>query len=313
MYSKRLKYLAEEYPKGKALSGLLLCDLEEASIGTPLIARIDPFNGSVRDEDGSTLVKKPSGWIATAENLLELDPVIAQKIMILSISRIAVIPLLSMYKEYDYKPFVVSPQNFFPRKETPLIYDSGGSVTTTNLFDQFNQAALSHIEEFIADRLKIWRYFNIVIQKLAQSKRPDLLTGINAVMNALKHDFSYNTGYTLPYTPPRYLIDEVSISFYRLSDAIPIYDVKRTRGLCVEIMLLSSATNYGNMDKRPVVFRFLFSKFKDGVFSIDGERVKRHNETTVDKCLNIMYDILAASMPNDLIYKKSRKKTEEDF
>jgi hypothetical protein len=315
MYIKKVEFFQNRYPQDRCLSGIVLTDMEGLAVGTPIIAKIDPFLATVVDEEtGMSSYYKDDKTRTTAEDLRRENPKIATNIIARSLSKISVLQLFcSMRGYYDYNEHVITGVNFYPRPELPLIYGSSSRHSVKWISEVVNKPALRDIDGFLSDCFKVNRYLNITLTGLGRSKKADLMGEINTLANALKSEYPHSKALLQTADLPRILVDVMSISFYSLVDVIPVYDVRRTKGVVLEFTLTSSAISADVIPTSCSTYRFIFSKHKDGVFSIDGEKISRPGESQTEKAIELVCSTLANSMPNDQALKpKSKKVSEED-
>jgi hypothetical protein len=108
----------------------------------------------------------------------------------------------------------------------------------------------------------------------------------------------------------RSLIDTVSISFYKLSDVIAVFDTKRATGVCMEVFMTSSAVKNFTYPEKSMTWRFLFCKYRDNAFSIDGEKIQRPSDISTDDGFTYVERGLAGNTANDEAVNAIKKKTK---
>lgn len=312
MYIKKLEFLQNRYPKEKSLPGIILSDQESISVGTPIIAKTDPFVAFTEDENGEAAYYKDTSTRTHAEELLKEDPKLVNKILARSITKMSALHLFCSIRGYcDYNELVINGFNFHFRSEIPLIHDEAHRLSASRISDVFGNPELRDIGGFLSDCFKSHRYLNVLLTGLGQSMKPQLLSEINKLINALKGEYPHSKGILQTAELPRHLIDVLSISFYKLSDVIPIYDIRRTKGVVLEFTITTSGLTGDNIIIGCQTYRFIFSKYKDGVFTIDGEQIIRPGEGQTERCSELICNTLAHSMPHDYALKPKSKKVEE--
>ena len=92
---------------------------------------------------------------------------------------------------------------------------------------------------------------------------------------------------------------------------IAIFDSKKTSGIAAEIFLTNSTHNTSQMsrDGVTVTYRFLFSKSRENLFSIDGETIKRQCDRNTKDVLSSVSSIISKEIPNDEKLKNEKAKT----
>ena len=311
MYIKKVEYLQHRYPLDRTISGMSLMEIESLIVGTPVIGKIDPFMAVIESDEGIVAYYKDENKRATAMDLRNEDPKTVNKILAHSVNKMAIMQMFCSQRGcYDYNEFIVNGSNFHFSNEILLIYDEGYRVTTEWISDVIGKSELRDIGGFLSGHLRSHRYFNITLTGLGMSKKARLMTEINTLINTLRSEYPHSRGSIQNTDIPRYLVDIMSISFYKLVDVIPIYDIHRTKGIMVEFTLTSSGLNGDTAVLGAQSYRFIFSKSKDGVFTIDGEKIKRPSESPTDKCAELVCNILANSMPRDNL-KPKRNRAEE--
>lgn len=250
----------------------------------------------------------------SAKDLYEMGIVEANKILQSSV-KINTIFVFSLYK--DYRDFYVQGMHshhvYFDGKK-PLIFDEGRRFELERLADVHKKDELNNFSEMIRDSLRKNRYINYSFEGVATSNKKYMLEDINTIFNDLQRAFPKNFSFfmsVLNNGTLRSLVDTVSISFYRMQDVIAIFDSKETSGMGVEIFLTNSNHRPIFMDEpeATATYRFLFSKSRENILTIDGELINRQNNRTTSDALSVAVSVISKNIPVDDKLKKVKDKT----
>jgi hypothetical protein len=101
------------------------------------------------------------------------------------------------------------------------------------------------------------------------------------------------------YVDAYVLTDVYSITFFKLSDALTIYDSKKAKGFAVDIFAGSSQIKTINdMPGATMLVRFVFNIDKENLITIDGEQIKRWpDKGKLDDALNYAAMFLGKNTP----------------
>jgi len=333
MYVKKIEYFQEMYPEKNCLSGMLINNVDHLAVGTPCVAIINPFNICKWPEPGpsfkspkskyqygfddepildgdSSNTTKPKTEKTHASDLYKMDQSEMNKIFHRSVSRADVLFLFNArsYNNDFYNKTVVSKCIRLSKKK-PIIYDTSRHISLYRLADVYDSEELNNFPTIIAEDLKSFRYTNYTFSDVSRSNIRYMIEDINKIFNILTKVYKYATCF-YQYTgePTRLLIDTVSIGFYQLNDVIPIFDNKRSDGLCIEIFLTNSRKSITNIihNYSSMTYRFILSASKENVFTIDGELIQRPNDTTIGSALSRLSTRLAEDSPNDTVIKRNK-------
>ena len=161
-----------------------------------------------------------------------------------------------------------------------------------------------NILEQLKDQLDNNRFINYVFEDVKSSNIDNITLNIGKIVNILKSDKNYPNNisfYQYNRDGSRVLIDTVSISFYKIKDVIPVFNYKKLDGICMEITLINSDLKNESLMKQgySMIYRFLFTKYKENIFFIDGQSIKRPNDILIKNTLVKLYSILKRSVPKD--------------
>jgi hypothetical protein len=269
-------------------------------------------------KDGSSAKKKPPTLFGvekiSAEDLYKMSVVEANKMLRNGI-KIDTMFVFSLYKDYHdfYIHGMQSNQVYFDGKK-PLVFDEGHRFELERLTDVHKKDELNNFSEMIYDSLKENRYINYSFGGIATSNKRYMFEDINIIFNDLQRVFPKNFSFfmsTLNNRTLRSLVDTVSISFYRIQDVIAIFDSRETTGMGIEIFLTNSAhkPQHMNESEATATYRFLFSKSRENILTIDGELINRqHNRSTSD-ALGAAFSVINKNIPIDDKLKKDKVKT----
>jgi len=324
MYSKRLKYYREvkEWNKETTLSGTLVAMSHGLSVGTPCLASINkgtshrrPVNRATKkiaDKYGlldpfdpayeSTKKSEYSKLLELIKNGSDISTI--QKLLC---SKYELIEVIIPFVELgcgmgDMTSVVIPPQQISCNSQIPIIYDDN-FYTAEIALDDFPRPS------FVIYQLTTHRFVNYEI-RIGQSNVKKVQTKFNKMVAAFKKFFPFNIcTYYRSNTSSEVLLDTLSISFYKLSDVIPVFDYRSCKeGMCMEVTLANSSINkiYSVNPKTTAKFRFLFSATKENILSIDGEKITRgKSEKPVDAGIKYIYNCMNANIPNDNINIKT--------
>jgi len=92
---------------------------------------------------------------------------------------------------------------------------------------------------------------------------------------------------------------------------IAIFDSKKASGIGAEIFLTNSIHNSSDIQREghSATYRFLFSEFRENLFSIDGELIKRRGDRNTGEVLSMASSTISRGVPNDEKLKKEKPKT----
>jgi hypothetical protein len=348
MHKTKLEYLQKMHlhPEEDCFSALITVVLDSMIIGTPAIASLKPFSKMAKKAPAtvsfaravrmSPLEEADSGentpryrdpykkvaYAKPKEDSIEKISVkdlygmgIAEANELLQNSGINanVIFPFSFYE--DSKDFYVyrlrANQLYFDGKK-PLIFDEGHILELGRLADAHDKDDLQNFVEVVNDSLRSNRYLNYVFSGVALSNIKYMLEDINTIFNSLKKAYPKNVSfYRYPTKAMRCLVDTVSVSFYRIEDVIAIFDFKKMSGIVVEIFLTNSNHKIPDMDRSgsTATYRFLFSKSRENIFSIDGESIKRQYDKNTTDVLSLMSSTISKNIPNDEKLEQKKSKT----
>jgi hypothetical protein len=275
---------------------------------------VNRYKGNYRTSDQKAeLVKKEDVKKISVKDLYKMDVVEANKLLQNRSSKISTMFVFSFYKDYkDYYTHTMQTQHVYFDGKVPLIYDKGHRFELERLSDVHDKGDLSNFAEMVANSLKEDRYINYSFEGVASSNKKYMFEDINVIFNDLKKVFPENFSFfksVLNNGHLRSLVDTISISFYRMQDVIAIFDSKKTSGMGVEIFLTNSIHKPVETSKSESVatYRFLFSKSRENIFTIDGESIKRQHNKSTNDVLGTAFSVINKNIPIDDNLKKKKK------
>lgn len=191
--------------------------------------------------------------------------------------------------------------------------------TIALLSDDYKSERLDSLRQLKVDNAKLffenigkdldkYRYVNYIVDGICASKVSAIYSDISMVTNSLSYTYPRNTCTYIRGGGSSTLLDTLSISFYKLSDVIPIFDKKCSDGIAIEILLtnaLLTAEDIISNSNNYILVRFLFSKYNDNLFTIDGEKIKRPFQCTINESIEINIDgALTKYTPDDRALNK---------
>lgn len=235
-------------------------------------------------------------------------------------------------------PSMIAPVRFlFPSKNvsTDMIYTEQAYISRyycvrtlpiikdlyrTTTFDNIHRLLPEHknVSVFTKESIKHLdncRYVNYVINNICKSNFDNVYDWIYGVMAELMREYTHNACIYQRGNGSATLLDTLSISFYMVSDTIPVFDKKPINGVGVELLLTNSMLTINNLNKDTnnyVHARYLFSKHEDNVFSIDGDKIKRSFTCSIgDAMEQIINSSLKRYTPDDTAFKKVKSNNKE--
>ena len=333
MYLEKLKFFHTQYPEDKCISGITTTQFNGVPVGTPGMIRVDPFH--IFDPDSKPTEMKTIGqprWAPSGEDLsspppgeksgkkssgLDLRKIAeenvrkANRIISSSISKATLfLPFAVHSSDIDYQSCMIHTRNFHINGSVPLIYDKCKHMKMQRLSDIHDTSEISSFSDVLSESLKEYRYVNYTFVDLARSTKKYILEDLNTLYNALSRAYSYKVSiFQFPHDRLNAILDVLSISFYRIADVIPIFDSKRSEGICMEIFAANSRMTSDTLmrEHNAATFRLLFAKSKENLFTIDGEVIQRPCDIRASTVLSNVASLIAQDVPNDKDVKKLTK------
>jgi len=287
-------------------------------IGTPCLAWVEPFHlgNAAIDSYYDTLPRDMIEKKLTMEELLamKLDPYMITDLIHKSVGKIYIVHLFPTSalgkREYYTHQIATNNTTIIPLK--PLIYDEGTIINIAEAKDMFDEVddVASKFPTFVINMLKDTRYVTYILNNVTRNVIKNIGGACSDLINALRRHLpeSVLTMQTNTSTV-RSLYDTVVISFYHIDDMIAVFDRSKV-GIAMEMYLTNSVWSPGEMVEKSSVFRFLFSKSRENLFTIDGESIKRQMDAPVGDAKEVLNWIFAKHFPVSLEESKKEKNKE---
>jgi hypothetical protein len=283
-------------------------------IGTPCLAWIDSFMLSDDvidryDENlaGNTQIFESNISVPELFNL-DIGPWVVTDIVNKTLSKLHIVclfpPNIMTQHNTEYFYHCVSPKNesILLLPTIPLVYDNGAVLPIENPEEIFKDTSAC------TKLLLHNRYATYILGPVSQSDTLTVERMIDRLMGNLTNEYPYAVAYR--FAPLRSLFDTVVISFYRIEDMIAVFD-RSKKGIGVEIYFTSSAWMTEEIIDKSCVFRFLFSKSKENLFTIDGEKIKRSSDMSVLTSVEIIKRDIIPHLPYKLDTMSTQPKTKK--
>jgi len=311
MYDKRLEYFRKDYfsKEDPLMSGISTAAMGHLLIGSPCIGFIS----------GNECLKKPTH----GENMISLkdiadiikkgDEVEIRSTIDNHLSHILMLFLFNMGTTDLY--FATPPiriNQFYYIHKPPLIYDtsSNSNLSITGGLESY----IKDVEELpalIYEQLKSNRFINYTFHDIKKSNVSGIESNLRKIIKVFSKEYPSRLSYHKYSTVNRVLIDTMSISFYNLVDVIPIFDYKKAKGVGMDITLTNSEIKLNKimMKGYSSLFRFIFGKYRENIFTLDGAAIHRPHSQSVDSVIKYICELLKNECPRDKkICKKTAKK-----
>lgn len=346
MYLEKLKFFHNKYPEDKCISGITTSRINDIPVGTPCMIIIEPFN--MFDADGTTGVvsvgrnsfrpqppprgsgpyqsyvkhegpppkSKPDkkSTVSDLRKLAEKDIHKANRVIASSVSKANLFLQFAIYNSSnDYHSCLINTRNFYINDLVPLIYDTCNHTRLHRLSDVHDRLEISNFPDILNEALRKYRYINYTFMDIAKSNKRYILEDINSIYNVLNRAYKYRIStFQFPSDRMSTMLDVLSISFYRMRDVIPVFDSRRSDGICMEMFATNSRLKGDSLmyDHNSATFRFIFAKSKENLFTIDGETLKRPCDMGASDALVRVTDMIVQEVPNDKNIKKLKKSEE---
>lgn len=336
MHISKIEYFQSKYPEKDCLYGITRSSIDSFSVGTPCIAWVNPFiknkgknswrgrlsggfesfsedlfsfNHPTKKTNHATKkpTKKKVNNQTSAIDLYDVSVDEANNIIESSRPKTKLIFMQNIYSgDHDFYTTDVMPTAFHFDGSKPLIYDSCLRVDSDSLSDMHKDHDISDIGDIMMSLLLEYRYINYSVRNVAKSNAEDVYKYISKMVRFLGHRLPENVCFYRSDSGCRSLIDTVSISFYKLSDVIAIFDSKRAVGLCMEIFLTSSVLKDPTYPRKNMTFRFLFCKHRDNAFTVDGDKIIRPSDIPTLEGIKYMQNGLYTNVANDSAIKAKK-------
>ena len=242
-------------------------------------------------------------------------------------------PIAALNKFLCKSPINVPVTYFFPTHGLPYVYmdvcNGNGfycinrkpivrDVHKSNVVKSFGGItpvkSLPKLPTKISEAFKKYRYVNYTLHNLCASNVDATLSYLYKMMNVFTIKYPNNTCVYLGGNGKNTLIDTLSISFYKLVDVMPIFDSKRVSGVAIELLFTNSLLSGSGIlenNNNYMIIRVLLSRYRDNLFTIDGERINRAFEKSIFDILDdYVHPLLKKNTPDDIALKKAKPNKE---
>lgn len=211
--------------------------------------------------------------------------------------------------------YSVNNNQIYCTKITPIIQDKFKSISVEKFSDIVTSNAMPELPDKITEALKKYRYLNYELKEVTISKINKILDGLTNMAKSLIGKYQYSMCVYFYGNARETLVDLISISFHRISDVMPIFDYRKTSGIAVEIVLTNSMYDInhfgytGHNMNHYIDIRFVFSRHRDNLFTIDGEHIMRTFQCGVfDAIRDKIQHVLNNYTPDDQALSKLQQK-----
>ena len=309
MYIKKLEYFQDKYKEEDLISAISTKVTAHMPVGSPCLVSLS--SASYKNSKSTKAQNKIYVELQKLINMGDIEAVNERLTKILEI--INVLFLFSMNgSDNDYLVAQFNSSKVCCIKKKPLIYDAYSSISIEADQIVYDESQDSEFIPRVIAQLKEVRFINYTFNNVCLSNIKSMIYNIKNIIDSLDAIYPNSTSfYQSPWAGYRVLFDTVSISFYKLADVVPIFNHKKSEGLSMEIMLTNSEINKSKLVESEIsmVFRFIFTKYKENVFSIDGKPIERPHDCSIPTTTKRLYSILKEYAPNDIV-KKVKKATK---
>ena len=194
-------------------------------------------------------------------------------------------------------------------KSPPILTDKYKSAKVKNFKNVSSSEYINKFPDKIEAELKKYRYSNYVLEEVGKSNYKDIIQYLYNLYGVLNNKYPHNTCAFSMGNGELTLLDTMSISFYKLTDVIPIFDTKHANGIAVEILFTNSTLEKDDLFNggNHLIVRWLMSKYRDNLFTIDGEQIKRSFQKGIPDIIEgVITSILSRYVPDDTALKKKK-------
>jgi hypothetical protein len=306
MNLKRLELFRREFAdfkKENIASCILSRRYQHLEIGSPGMAFINPFRiherrkgvshtsppprgyGYINGRDVFSEKKEEEKYYSMSEAVLKYpEESKLNEVLRANLSNISFVSVFIPWRDsIDYYTTSIHTSDAYVTHKTPIIWDDSASYVNINrLGDHFGKAELKSLPEVLNEKLKTHRYLVYTFKNITSVKKAEAaVRAANTLLGPLYKMRSTCFSYLMD-TRPRAAFGEMSISFYKLSDVVPIFDVTSSKfGVAVDLSVLSEAAEPGQLYSgyRYMSVKSIFSPSKENIFTIDGEKIVRECST----------------------------------
>lgn len=332
MYIEKLRYFQNRYKEEELLSGLITQSINGLPVGSPCLAFLFCAPRDTKTKSNILAAKKVISETQDLNDINDQLRGLIDNLRLIFLFNVATtispdeattvestssgprlkVKINSM--NLDHADFSGRAPQFYYTGKKPLIYDTHRFISLHEV-DRIVDNLKTFPDELNA-ALNSNRFLNYTYYDIKRSNVDEVIDNIGEIITSLSNSCPNSTSFYCHEEHKgrgsRVLVDVVSISFYKLADVVPIFNRKKLGGFCMEIFLTNSELKEKailEQDKFLTV-RFLFTKHRENVFSIDGEPVKRPYDRTIAHTTKVLFRFLKAEVPNDTI-KNNKEKSKQ--
>jgi hypothetical protein len=320
MYPKKVSYFKTKYKEENCASGIITTSVEWLTVGTPCIASVNPFRAQLqlpdadivanidqnlyykgdsrRPENLPTIKMKDIYEIAAKRGIDEANAIIRNNLSSVQ----ATFVFTNWNDKFDYFSKPVNSRQFRFDGKKPIIFDDNfKQINLNSQKDMHKSEDLSNVADKVLKYLKDYRYVNYIFRRVAESNKKSVIESMDSIFKNMASRFPMGVCFRQHGSNrTRFLIDTLCVSFYRLSDVIPVFDY-RNLGVGIEVVMTNSQAEGEDMQANgmSLCYRFLFSESSENVFTIDGEKIERPNDISVSDGVKYMKAKIDREVPND--------------
>jgi len=223
--------------------------------------------------------------------------------------------------EYGFATTSIKINEFYYIDKPPLIYDTSfdaewdasQTIGTSGSYVGDIQKLPTAIQKQLEDN----RFVNYTFYNIKRSNVSNIESDLKAITEELSKKWPIKMSYYKLNPDNKVLLDIMSISFYNLTDVIPIFNCKKAKGVGMNIMLTNSEVNSNKIMSNGygLLFGFIFGKYKENIYTLDGEAIYRPYGQPADEVIRYICKLLKQHCPQDKkVYDKvtkDRRKKEE--
>jgi len=313
MYDKRLEYFRNAYEREALISGISTAVIGPFPVGSPCIGSISnsEYFKKSRHHEGTASLK------SIVDIIKEGDETKIRSAINNQIATILMLFLFNMGTDgMDFSAPLAKTNYFYYIHKPPLIYDTSHNSNLS--ITEGLESCIKDVQELpmlIYEQLKSNRFINYTFHGIKKSNVSGIEKDLKTIIKIFSKEYPSRLSYHKYRTGNRILIDTMSISFYNLTDIIPIFDYKRAKGVGIDIMLTNSEVepNKIMMKGYSLLFRFIFGKYRENIYTLDGEAIYRPHSQAVDGVVKYICESLRNECPQDRkISKKMTKKKDKE-
>lgn len=336
MYIEKLRYFQNRYKEEELLSGLITQSINGLPVGSPCLAFLPCGPKETKAKSNIWAARRIVNETQDLNNINEQLRSLIDKFQLIflfgvtgAVTDTEEAPTESTTGDrhgrvhFKVKTNNVNPDHmdlssrvtkFYYTGEKPLIYDIHRFISLHEV-----DRIVDNLETFPDElnvALKTNRFLNYTYYDIKRSNVNEVIDNITEIIRSLASGYQNSTSFYYceehKGRGSRVLVDVVSISFYKLADVVPIFNHRKLEGVCMEIFLTNSELKEKAVleQNKFLTVRFLFTKHRENVFSIDGEPVKRPYDKTVAHTTKVLFKFLKAEVPNDAI-KGNKEKSKQ--